>query len=173
MITTKYKEQLLQLRERRPWGNTAYKHAAAVQEFADEIGAASLLDYGAGDQTLNKEITLEYHAYDPAVLGIDKRPFPVCDIVVALDVLEHVEPQYTLAVLHDIWDHARLGVFLFIPTQPAFTKLPDGRNAHINIKSAQEWLKLIKELPATRVKAEYTNDAITIRGILDGNSNTN
>lgn len=162
MISQEYKEQLLKLRERRKWGTSGWKHAPMVTAFAEEIGAKSVLDYGAGEQAIKEHLELEYYAYDPAVPGIDKRPIPECDLVIALDVLEHVEPVYTQAVLEDIWKHARLGVLLYIPIKEACTILPDGRNAHINLRSPQEWLVQIGAFPTTKIKAEYSDRAITI-----------
>lgn len=162
MISKEYKEQLLELRRGRRWGASAHKHASKVLSFAEEVGAKSVLDYGAGEQTLKDVVDLEYYAYDPAVPEIDKRPLPECDIVVALDVLEHVEPIYTQAVLEDIWKQARFGVLLYIPIKEACAILPDGRNAHINIQSPQEWLVQIGALPTNRIKAEYDDRAIII-----------
>lgn len=162
MISQEYKEVLLKLRERRKWGTCGWKRADDVTAFANEVGAKSVLDYGAGEQSLGGAIDLEYHAYDPAVPGIDKRPIPECDIVVALDVMEHVEPMYTQAVLEDIWEHARLGVYLYIPVTKAHTILPDGRNAHINIKTPVEWLWLISAYPTRKIVAEYDDHAIKV-----------
>lgn len=162
MISQLYKEQLLELRRRRPWGTTGCKKAGIVNDFIDKIRAKSVLDYGAGTQSLEPEVKIDYFAYDPAVPEIDKRPIPNCDLVVALDVMEHVEPIYTQAVLEDIWEHSTKGVLLYIPTTEAVAVLPDGRNAHINLRSPQEWLSIVGRLPATKTTAEFNHRAITI-----------
>lgn len=162
MISEEYKNQLLELRSRRPWGTTGCKKAGIVNGFIEKIGAKSILDYGAGTQSLEPEVEIDYHAYDPAVPGIDKRPIPTCDLVVAIDVMEHVEPIYTQAVLEDISKHATKGVLLYIPLTKAVAILPDGRNAHINLRPPTEWLALVKRYPATKTTAEYNDRAITI-----------
>lgn len=162
MISQEYKEQLLKLRARRPWGTSGFGKADLVNDFIKKIKATSILDYGAGTQSLGPKVEIPYHAYDPAVPGIDKRPIPECDLVVALDVMEHVEPIYTQAVLDDIWKHARKGVLLYIPITEAVAVLPDGRNAHINLRSPQEWLNLVGKLPANKTTAEFNHRAITI-----------
>ena len=163
MISKEYKDLLLELRKQRSrWGSTGHKHAHSVITLAEQVKAQSVLDYGAGEQTLKDHVDLEYYAYDPAVPGIDKRPIEECDIAVALDVLEHVEPIYTEAVLEDIWNHAKKGVFLYIPLTEAVAILPDGRNAHINLRPADEWFSLTSKLGPTSIRAEATKRYIKI-----------
>lgn len=162
MISEEYKNQLLELRARRPWGTSGFGKADMVNAFIEKIGAKSILDYGAGTQSLGPKVNIKYCAYDPAVPGIDKRPVPTCDLVVAIDVMEHVEPVYTMAVLEDISKHATKGVLLYIPLTKAVAVLPDGRNAHINLRPPTEWLALLKRYPATKTTAEYNDRALTV-----------
>lgn len=148
MISAKYRDLLHILRDKDPnWGSTGRKYGEEVSIIAKQLNAASVLDYGCGNCSLAATLDrrLSYKGYDPAVEGKNRRPTGKFDLVVAIDVLEHVEPEFTRCVLDDIYNYANLGVFLFIPTGPAKKLLPDGRNAHINQKSAWEWLELLEE----------------------------
>ncbi len=76
--------------------------------------------------------------YDPGIIGKDALPKPA-DLVIATDVLEHIEPELLGNVLEHIRSLARLGVFLNIATSPAREILPDGRNAHLIIRPPAWW----------------------------------
>lgn len=76
--------------------------------------------------------------------------------------MEHVEPEYTEQVLEDIWKHARLGIHFYIPTTLACAILPDGRNAHINLKTPAEWIRLMEQYPRKEVLAKYNDRSISI-----------
>ena len=77
--------------------------------------------------------------YDPSIPGIDEPPEPH-DMVVSLDVLEHIEPDCLDAVLDEIKRCALKAVFLTINMMPAAKTLADGRNAHLIQKPIEWWL---------------------------------
>jgi hypothetical protein len=64
-------------------------------------------------------------------------------MVVCTDVLEHIEPEHLDAVLRHVCSLAKKAVFLQIATRPAKKCLPDGRNAHLTVQSAEWWLAKI------------------------------
>lgn len=110
----------------------------------------SILDFGAGNGTLGVKLQqikpeIEYTPYDPAMPGIDRLPEDRSDLVVAIDVMEHVEEEYIDEVLQSIYDRARKAVWLLISTVPAAQKLPDGRNAHISLFPASWWRRKLCE----------------------------
>lgn len=77
--------------------------------------------------------------YDPAIPEYSQAPEPE-DLVVCTDVLEHVEPEYTDAVLDDLKRCAKKYLYVTICVVPAMKSLPDGRNAHINLRTPSEWV---------------------------------
>jgi hypothetical protein len=135
------------------WGNDGHKRLQYIKAFIDELGARSVLDYGCGRGTLRMALKEggkkikgihwdgEVHEYDPAILK-KSRAVPA-DIVACTDVLEHVEPELLGNVLDHIRTLARRGAFLLISTREANKILPDGRNAHLIVESADWWLRRI------------------------------
>jgi len=126
------------------YGGSGYKHAESVFAYAREIGARAILDYGAGEATLRRDVRKlgwkgAFEDYDPALPLICRPPKPA-DLVVCTDVLEHVEPEKLPAVL----DHLRLlmgkGGYFVIATRAANKLLPDGRNAHLQIQRPEWWV---------------------------------
>jgi hypothetical protein len=76
--------------------------------------------------------------YDPAIEGKDLPPRPA-DLVVCVDVLEHVEPQYLDATLRDIARcTTKIGYFI-ISTTAAVKILPNGQNTHLIQKNKDWW----------------------------------
>lgn len=106
-----------------------------------EWGCGTVLDYGCGQGALGGLLRgrgLTVFDYDPGT-GKDERR--VSDLVVCVDVLEHVEPEYLDAVLDDLRVLGSKGVYLAIGTKPADKKLPDGRNAHLIVEPREWWLE--------------------------------
>lgn len=154
-ITEGYKALQSQFHvEREDYGISGHKYAELVQAVMEAIGAEELLDYGAGKETL-REALPQYvvHGYDPAIAWMDEEPQPH-DVVVCTDVMEHIELELTDNVLDHIALLARKVVFFQIACRPATKELPDGRNAHINIRKPWEWVEKL----ATRWRVDnYQN----------------
>lgn len=112
-----------------------------------------ILDYGCGKGKLKQAMLKEYpafkdairiHEYDPCIPGKDAEPKPA-DIVVCADVLEHVEPQCTQATLKHIAILTKNAAYINVCCVPAKKELPDGRNAHINVRGHDWWYRNIKK----------------------------
>ena len=131
--------------DREDYGISGHKYAELIQAVMETLGVEEMLDYGAGKETL-REALPQYavHGYDPAIKQLSERPEPH-DVVACTDVMEHIEPALTENVLDDIRDLTRKVVFFQIACRPASKELPDGRNAHINLRSPWEWVKLLAE----------------------------
>lgn len=123
----------------RGFGGSGYKWAGDIAKWAKEFEARHILDYGCGESTLKQALSdwlvLEY---DPAVVGKEQSP-TFADLVVATDVLEHVESQCLDAVLDHIQSLAIKAVFLTVATRPSNKTLGDGRNAHRIIQPWTWW----------------------------------
>ena len=139
LISPAYTEQNTLLHAQRPdYGARGYRYADTIRDLAEKFECKDILDYGSGKGTLRTALEdLRVWEYDPAVLRISKPPVPA-DLVVCLDVLEHIEPECIEAVLDDLRRCARKACFLTISTKAAQKFLPDGRNAHL-IQAGMEW----------------------------------
>lgn len=127
------------------YGQASAAYAGKVSELCQKAKAKAVIDYGCGSkQTLKSLLACdaEYFGYDPAVEKFSQSP-PPADVLVCIDVLEHIEPEF----LDDVLDHmqtlAKRALLVSIHTGPAKKTLPDGRNAHLIQKPALWWLSKI------------------------------
>lgn len=132
-------------KESPDYGISGQNYAEFVQAIAASLGIETLLDYGAGKGTLREKLPMfRVHEYDPAIPEKSEEPKPH-DFVVCTDVMEHIEPDKVDAVLDHIKSLARKVVFFQIATRPARKTMPDGRNAHINVRPKEYWLEKLME----------------------------
>ena len=108
-----------------------------------------LLDYGCGhnlslQKNLRPQKEFSYQAYDPGVPEFAEEP-DTSQMVVCIDVLEHIEPE----CLEEVLDHLEMlteqVLFATVHTGPAGKVLPDGRNAHLIQKPSEWWLPKFME----------------------------
>ena len=119
----------------------------------NELGICrSVLDYGTGKGALvrklranmPKKVTVE--GYDPAITEFSTKPTKPSDVLLCLDVLEHIEMKSIDAVLRDIHALTNQFCYLVIDLQPAVKKLADGRNAHILLAPPEWWIGRVAQL---------------------------
>jgi hypothetical protein len=141
-ISPDYQQTQKFLHQNPNYGVASLQYGALVAKLVTQTGARSVLDYGAGKQRLREAAAevfdrgAEYVPYDPAFPEYgDPR---CCDLVVCIDVLEHVEIDCLDDVMRDLWVNMRDCGFFTIHTGPAMKVLPDGRNAHL-IQCGSEW----------------------------------
>jgi 2-polyprenyl-3-methyl-5-hydroxy-6-metoxy-1,4-benzoquinol methylase len=149
VISPEYQALNRKLLNRMPgYGNGGRRHAVAVAHFAVALSARTILDYGCGQGTLKEALMglthWRYHGgrvyeYDPCIKSKAKRHRPK-DLVVCTDVLEHVEPEKLDGVLADLRNLSLKGCYVSIATRPSNKRLPDGRNAHLIVESAEWWI---------------------------------
>jgi hypothetical protein len=140
LISEEYRKQNQVLHGLGDYGTRGAKWAGQVALLCRSMNTKSVLDYGAGQQTLAGALPeLNVQSYDPALPEISEAPDPA-DLVVCTDVLEHIEPECLEEVLNDIQCLAIRAVFLVIATRAAKKTLPDGRNAHLIQQPALWWM---------------------------------
>jgi len=140
------------------WGTSARKHKANVERLIEAIGARTLIDYGCGKGELFKTIrpntSIQVIEYDPGIEGKDTRPAGSYDLLVCLDVMEHIEPDH----LNEVMEHFKdlIGKFGFFVISNRYAKavLPDGRNAHLIVENPVWWESVFKT-HFTRVEVKY------------------
>lgn len=134
-----YRGQLNKMETR--WAGTAQQFVPAAVKLARKVGAETILDYGCGPGSFAREMAkhgFRVAEYDPGVGGKERLPKPA-DLVVCTDVLEHVEPEHLSFVLAHLNALTKKAALLYIATRPAEKLLPDGRNAHLIVESADWW----------------------------------
>lgn len=139
LISPGYEAQLRQMHDAKMFAGGAHRHADEIKHLAAKVGAQTILDYGSGRASLKDHLPgFALSEYDPAVEGKDADPEPA-DLVLCIDVLEHIEPEKLGAVLDHLRELTRLVCFAVIATRPAEKRLPDNRNAHLVIDSGSWW----------------------------------
>jgi hypothetical protein len=144
MISEDYKEQNRQLHANRmDYGKYGSRWAEALFALCVQLKSQEVLDYGCGKAELNLHLPFGVTNYDPALPKYEEPPEPH-DIVACTDVMEHVEPEFTDAVLDDLQRLTKKVCFLNIATREAKKTLPDGRNAHLVVQPAAWWISKIE-----------------------------
>ena len=149
VISPEYAALNKQLHEaHEEYGAAADRDAPGVVKFARKYGAKSLLDFGCGKGVLKPALSrlapeLEVYEFDPAVPGKDTLPAMPVDVIAAMDVMEHIEPEYLDAVLQSMVGLAPKIVIMKICLVPAQKTLPDVRNAHILLKPSSWWAEYL------------------------------
>lgn len=161
LISTGYQGELQDMHARvKDWGSDGHKQARTVKELITRFGARTILDYGCGKETLRDALAPEgmrIQGYDPGIAGKAGMPKPV-DLVVCMDVLEHVEPKHLTAVLAHIERVAEVAAYFCISTRSANATLPGGRNAHLIVKEGNWWLEKIGECGFDRIETISHSD---------------
>ena len=153
LITPEYLVEQKRLHSEDPqYAKKAGLWAYMVSGIANVERCYDILDYGCGKGELGLaiyeggaySIPFSFYEYDPAVEGKNELPEPV-DLVVCLDVLEHIEPNCLQDVLNDL---ARVTKkFLFVAISGKLDKmrwLKDGRNAHLIVRDGDWWAPLLE-----------------------------
>jgi hypothetical protein len=135
-------EQYRQIHASRVYGDTSVKNLRFLRADIKLLKPRSILDYGCGQSRLLEALRLGYPAellrYDPAIPAWSKKPERTVDLLISIDVLEHVEEADLDTVLADM---ARLcrNAIIVVDTKPASALLPDGRNAHVTVRPHAWW----------------------------------
>ena len=126
------------------YGVSALGHIEVVKKLYTETESKSLLDYGCGKGMLAKNLDFPIWEYDPAIEGKDGPARP-SDLVVCIDTLEHIEPEYLYSTLSDLARCTLKVGYLVICTTAASKTLPDGRNTHLIQKGKEWWTEKLKK----------------------------
>lgn len=148
LISDSYRQEQEKLHSKGNYGTASLQYGGMVSSLIDGLEVDTLLDYGCGSmQNLLKVLECErdcnYLGYDPAVPQFSRKE--PCDLVVCIDVLEHIEPNLLDNVLDDLMMLTGKWGFFTVHTGPAVKTLSDGRNAHLIQKPASWWLPKIMQ----------------------------
>lgn len=128
--------------EQAAYGSRGFYWAYLAAGIAQLEGCKSILDYGCGKGTIGKsfrEAGLNIVSdYDPAIPGKDRPALPA-DLVVCVDVMEHIERECLTDVLRDLVRVSRKILFVAISTIPSKRTMSDGRNTHLIVEDDTWW----------------------------------
>lgn len=151
LISEDYRKQQQALHDSKKivYGTVGESYGPTVSEMVDTLGIDSVLDYGAGRRkslmkTFKPVRKVRYQAYDPGVPELAEAPEPA-QLVVCLDVLEHIEPDLLENVLDHLEEVTKEVLFATVHCGPAGKILPDGRNAHLIQQPPEWWLPKFQE----------------------------
>jgi hypothetical protein len=146
-VSEQYLKDLKSLHSKKSFGQGG-KIPKVVEELIKENNVQSILDYGCGKGNTTISLKEAYpdikiYSYDPATSPIEL-PAHV-DLIISLDVLEHIEPDNLTQTLKDLKERSTM-MYHLIACHPAKKRLPDGRNAHLIIEDPQWWETKLKEV---------------------------
>lgn len=133
-------------------GYSIMEYVYDIGELIKHSNITTAVDYGCGKARAWNQYNLtelwKLHSaflYDPGVPEFSSRPI-AGDLVICIDVLEHVPEHLVDEVLADINSLANKAIFLNISTRPANKLLVDGTNAHATVKPAHWWQRKIDRI---------------------------
>lgn len=143
LFTTEYVVEQRRLhREQAAYGSRGFYWAYLAAGMAQLEGCKSILDYGCGKGTIGKSFRESglniVRDYDPAIPGKDKAA-ERADLVICVDVMEHIEPGCLNAVLFDLARVTGKILFVAISTIPSKRTMSDGRNTHLIVECDDWW----------------------------------
>lgn len=155
LITPEYAALNRQLHDKDPlFGATtgtgsADTETAPILDVIRHYAPRRLLDYGSGKGVLTRWIRercpgLPVVEYDPAFETKNILP-EQADLIIAWDVMEHIEPECLDNVLEAMHSLRPKAVMAWIACKPARRVLPDGRNAHLIVQPPAWWAKRFQE----------------------------
>ncbi len=135
----------------RAYGNTSVRNGRFLRPDIKLLRPASIIDYGCGQSRLLDQLELDYpvetRRYDPAIPAFSKKPEGVFDLLINVDVLEHIPEPDLDPVIEEMRSLCRNAI-LIVDTIPAKLILPNGENAHATIKPKDWWAqKLGRHFP--------------------------
>lgn len=143
------------------YGTSAYLYFDEVARAVIGLNASSILDFGCGRSDLVAHFWLDGRRrvakYDPAIPQYAQMPEGEFDLAICCDVMEHIPMAEVERVFSEIRKKARFALFT-ISMRPARARLPDGRNAHITLLNAGEWMRWINSFFGRATVIQHNRD---------------
>ena len=142
-------------------GRATFFFADFIQTIISKNNCKTMLDYGSGkgdfyfkERKFNNKIypplkdywNIQPTLYDPGISKHSKPANQKFDIVISIDVLEHIPLQDLNWVISEILSFSKNIVFINVACYPADIMLDDGRNAHISLFPPMWWYGFISAL---------------------------
>jgi hypothetical protein len=135
----------------REYGNTSIKNARYIRPDIKLLNPKSVIDYGCGQSPLVDMLGLGpdtvTRRFDPAIPAYSEKPSGVFDLLLNIDVLEHIPEPDLDPIIEEMRSLCRDAI-LIVDTVPARLILPNGENAHATIRPKEWWAeKLGRHFP--------------------------
>ena len=141
-------------------GKSITKYAHYVRSIIRDNKCKTLLDYGCGKgglyeeenknklgKPLHKFLKIKnYTLYDPGLEKFSTLPTGMYDMVMCVDVMEHLPTQDLNWIIDRIMSFGNKAVFLNIACYEALKKFPNGKNVHITVQEPKWWIDLINKI---------------------------
>jgi cephalosporin hydroxylase len=122
--------------------------AVLAGQFIRNYGDITMLDYGCGKKEFENRMPpingLTLYNYDPCIDGLDEKPKPV-DIVVCIDVLEHVEYGYLNDVLDELEKLTNRICYVSVCKKESSNFYSDGQNMHLLQENYDWWYPKLRK----------------------------
>jgi len=153
-------------------GRSTIHFAEVLKKIIDKNNCKTLLDYGSGkgDRYDNKSFSNEKEypplkdfwnikptLFDPGVPYPKPKKSNIFDIVVSIDVLEHIPQQDLSWVIDEIFEYSKNIVFINVACYPAIATLPNSKNAHVSLFHPWWWCGFI-----TAIANKYNKKAFLV-----------
>lgn len=130
------------------WGNTSVKNLRNLRPAIKLLHPVSILDYGCGQSPLLERLELGYMPemlrYDPAIPKYSTKPTRKAELLLNIDVLEHIPETHLEEVIADMAASCDNAIII-VDMAPAATILSDGSNAHCTLKPREWWEKKLSK----------------------------
>ncbi len=124
------------------WGWTSVKNLRFLLPYVRILRPQSIIDYGCGTSPLLKLLDVdsirERRHFDPAITEHAEPPTKAYDLLVSIDVLEHVDEEHLDEVIAHMAELSKEAIII-VDTKPAALLLADGRNAHLSLHDHHWW----------------------------------
>lgn len=150
-VSDKYRQQLKDLHKSKKGfgiGSVTSKHYPRICSYFDSWKIETVLDYGCGKGNFIQHCKTNFpnvtvSGFDVASDEFSTLPAAPSDLVVCLDVLEHVEFGTLSNVFADIRRQSKRYFICSVANYAAGKTLPDGRNAHVTQLPFGNWFDYI------------------------------
>lgn len=160
-ISDDYKTQIEVLYSKNKMGKNSKRTIPKLfdmPEFLEKYNPESILDYGCGSGGVVNYLKEKYkivEGYDPCVEKYSTYPNRTYDVLVSMDVLEHIEPDLLDENLQSLDKLFIKAAYLDIHTSASPVFLPDGRNAHLIQESPIFWKEHILKNMNVKIVNEF------------------
>lgn len=140
--------QYAEIHREKVYGQTSRLFIPEIMACLLDLRPQRVLEYGCGQSFLGESVAdfpAQWFRYDPAIPQHAEPPSGSFDLVICIDVMEHIPEADVPDVIHHIRTLSRRA-FFNIATRPARQVLPNGDNAHCTVWPAERWEQVLCDL---------------------------
>lgn len=143
-LSPEYKTLLKKMHSENPkWGREFRDRDIPdlLKEAIETFNPKNILDFGCGKGVLVKKLqslypNIEVNGWDP---HMDSALPTNADMIISTDVMEHVETNHVVDTLKELGQRSGICQYHLIACFSAVAVLPDGRNAHLTVRTPDWW----------------------------------